>query len=116
MFEAQQERLRQLETLATLVRKAMRARKGEPWESAKSLEWDPFAAIERQMAALEATRPKRRWHYAIISPFYGDQIGCTWGEEGKAAVLEEEPGATFQRLAAKACPICEGKYPSGWKE
>lgn len=48
-------------------------------------------------------------HYAIIGMHTGEQIGCTWGEEGKEAVLAEEPDARFVLLPEEVCKVCKEK-------
>lgn len=45
-------------------------------------------------------------HYLIIGKYTGKPIGCICGKRGKSDVLEEEPGATFQRVRRRKCPIC----------
>lgn len=48
----------------------------------------------------------RKQHYLIIGGYTHKPIGCTWGEEGKAGVLAEEPRATFEPVDEMKCPIC----------
>lgn len=44
-------------------------------------------------------------HYRIHGESVRD-IGCTRGEDGKADVLAEEPGATFEEATPEECPTC----------
>lgn len=58
------------------------------------------------LEAKSVIKQVRRFHYLIIGGYTHKPIGCTWGEDGKAQVLEEEPRATFQRIAKRSCPVC----------
>lgn len=51
---------------------------------------------------LEKKKAKRRYCYEIICKY--KEIGVTgwcWGEDGKKAVLAEDPGSTFRRISQK---------------
>lgn len=59
-----------------------------------------------------AHTPKRRIrnsHWLIISPRLGpsDPIGCCSSDDARADVLQEEPDATFQRVAQRDCRVCK---------
>ena len=46
-------------------------------------------------------------HYVLIGKNTKEIIGCCNGSKGRAEVMSEEFGATFERLPRKNCPICQ---------
>ncbi len=55
---------------------------------------------------------KRRLAYEIIGQYTGKVIGFCYGEDGKADVLAEEPGATFRRTSRKAIEAWKRRHES----
>jgi len=64
----------------------------------RRVEWDA-----RSWELVPAAREVRE-HYEIICG--GNVVGCTWGDDGKASVLAEEPRASFRLVEPSACMSC----------
>ncbi len=46
-------------------------------------------------------------HYVVIGKNTKEIIGCCKGSKGRAEVMSQELGATFERRLRKNCPICQ---------
>lgn len=62
-------------------------------------------------AIMDACKPDELKHYLVMSTYVpGTWFACTRGEQGKADVLDENPGVTFVEVDKDRCPNCLAYY------